>query len=157
MALPAIADVRRGLPDARLAVAARPSIAPLFSLVRGVDDVVPLVGSGALDGFDTALLLPNSFHAALLAARAGIRERWGYRTDWRGFLLTRGIERPTAVHQIDYYQRLTALLGFPSGPSAPRIDVSDDARSAGRDALRSSGWDGRSSVVAVAPGAAFGS
>jgi heptosyltransferase-2 len=157
MALPAIADVRRGRPDAKVAVAARPSIASLFSLVRSVDDVIPLAGSGALEGFDTAILLPNSFHAALLAARAGVRERWGYRTDWRGFLLTRGIERPPAVHQIDYYQRLTASLGFSNGPSAPRIDVSDDLRSAGRDALRASGWDGRSPIVAVAPGAAFGS
>ena len=30
-------------------------------------------------GFDAALLLPNSMHAALLASRAGIPERWGYR------------------------------------------------------------------------------
>jgi len=158
MALPAIADIRRGRPEATVAVAARPSIAPLFSLVRGVDDVVPLDRSGALDGFDTAILLPNSFHAALLVARAGVRERWGYRTDWRGFLLTRALGRPSgAVHQIDYYQRLTALLGFSNGASAPRIDVADDVRSFGREALRSAGWDGRSPLVAVAPGAAFGS
>ena len=36
--------------------------------------------------FDTALLLPNSMHAAVLASRAGIPERWGYRTGWRGRL-----------------------------------------------------------------------
>src|ERR1043165_2511964 len=106
MALPAIADVRRGRPAASVAVAARPSIAPLFSLVPAVDDVVLLGGGDALHGFDIAILLPNSFHAALLAARAGVRERWGYSTDWRGFLLTRAIGRPAdPLHQIDYYQR----------------------------------------------------
>ena len=40
MALPAIADVRRALPDASLTIAARPAIAPLFSMVPGIDDVV---------------------------------------------------------------------------------------------------------------------
>ena len=36
MALPALADLRRGWPDAELGVAARPSVAPLFGLVNGV-------------------------------------------------------------------------------------------------------------------------
>ena len=40
MALPAIADVRRALPEASLDVAARPAIAPLFSMVPGIDDVM---------------------------------------------------------------------------------------------------------------------
>ena len=48
--------------------------------------------------FDVAVLLPNSFHAALLARRAGISERWGYRTDLRGPLLTRAIPRRPSVH-----------------------------------------------------------
>ena len=42
MALPAIADVRRAAPDASIAVAARPAIAPLFRLVAGVDDTIVL-------------------------------------------------------------------------------------------------------------------
>src|SRR5438445_52745 len=35
MALPAIADVRRGEPGATITVAARPAVAPLFALVPG--------------------------------------------------------------------------------------------------------------------------
>ena len=160
MALPAVADVRRGRPGASLVVAARPSIAPLFSLVPGVDDVVVLPARGAapLSGCDVALLLPNSFHSALTAARAGIRERWGYRGDWRGALLTRAIDRPPAgVHQIDSYQRLVASLGFANGPSIPSLALSGDARDAGRRLLTAAGWDGRAPLAALAPGAAFGS
>ena len=37
MALPAMADVRRASPHAEMTVAARPSIAPLFSMVSEVD------------------------------------------------------------------------------------------------------------------------
>jgi heptosyltransferase-2 len=160
MALPAIADVRRGRPDASLTVAARASIAPLFSLVPGVDQVVVLPGRGAapLSGHDVALLLPNSFHSAMTAARAGVRERWGYRADLRGVLLTRAIDRPPAgLHQIDYYQRLVAALGFATGPSIPRLTLPDDVRERGRESLLAAGWDGRAPLAAVAPGAAFGS
>lgn len=160
MALPAIADVRRGRPDASIAVAARASVAPLFSLVHEVDDVVVLPKGGAapLAGYDVAILFPNSFQSALSAARAGVRERWGYRTDWRRMLLTRAIDRPPhAVHQIDYYQALVVSLGFANGPSTPSLDVADDLRAAGRRALLLAGWDGRAPLAAIAPGAAYGS
>src|SRR4051812_37385090 len=111
MALPAVADVRNARRDVSLAVAARPSVAPLFSLVPGVDEVVTLPSS-SLASYDTAILLPNSFRSAMTVAHAGVRGRWGYRTDWRGVLLTRAIDRPSSgLHQIDYYQRLVASLG----------------------------------------------
>ncbi len=155
MALPAIADVRRGLGAGTLAVAARPSVAPLFSLVAGLD-VVTLPAS--FDRFDTAILLPNSFHAAMLAARAGVRERWGYRTDWRGMLLTRAVDRaPAGTHQIDYYQRLVAALGFENGSSTPQLEIAAGLREKGMDLLRRAGWDGRMPLAGIAPGAAFGS
>ena len=83
MALPAVADVRRALPAASIAVVARAAVAPLFRLVDGVDTIIELEpGTRAIEqlkspGFDSALLLPNSFHAALLAWRAGIPGRWG--------------------------------------------------------------------------------
>src|SRR5881394_3207093 len=83
MALPAIADVRRAAPGLSIAVAARPSIAPLFGMVGDVNEVITLesrqpnrdVAWGKPEAtlrnghFEAALLLPNSFHAALIAAR----------------------------------------------------------------------------------------
>ncbi len=40
MALPAIADLRRGSPDTTVAVAAKPAVASLFGMVRDVDEVI---------------------------------------------------------------------------------------------------------------------
>jgi heptosyltransferase-2 len=160
MALPAIADVRRGLPAASIVVAARPSVAPLFTLVRDVDEVLtlPKDGSWPLAGCDAALLLPNSFHSALMVARAGVPERWGYRTDWRGLLLTRAVPRaPSGVHQVESYRHLVRALGFPNGGLAPRIDPPPALAAAGAGVLRQTGWDGRTPLVALAPGAAYGS
>jgi heptosyltransferase-2 len=159
MALPAIADLRRALPAAHIAAAARPSIAPLFTLAREVDEVITLQKeTPALAGYDAALLLPNSFQSALMIARAGVPERWGYRTDWRALLLTRAVPRaPSGMHQVAYYQRLVRELDCPNGPAAPRIDVRADRRDGGAAVLRHAGWDGHMPLVALAPGAAFGS
>lgn len=171
MALPAIADVRRAVPDAHITIAARPAIAPLFDLVPGVNATIVLerrasvgrvstwtgLGTELADhGFDTALVLPNSMHAALLASRAGISDRWGYRTSWRGRLLTRAIDPPSGVHQVEYYQRLVHALGFLNGPNDPRVVVPEGARTAGAGALAETGWTPGTPLVAVAPGAAYG-
>ena len=163
MALPAIADVRSGRRDATLAVAARAAVAPLFSLVRdagGIDDVVTLPPRGAapLAGFDAAILFPNSFHSAMSVARSGVRERWGYRADWRGMLLTRAVDpAPSGVHQVDSYRRLVAALGFANGSAMPRLEIVPAVREAGRALLHGAGWDGRTPLAAIAPGAAYGS
>ena len=160
MALPAIADVRRAAPAASITVAARASIAPLFAMAPDVDETLTLAGAEAetlaSQRFDTALLLPNSTRAAIVARRAGVAERWGYRTGWRGSLLTRAIPPPRGGHQIEYYQHLVRGLGFPSGLSEPRLTVPPHARDAARTLLAESGWNGRTPLVAIAPGAAYG-
>jgi len=161
MALPALTDVQRAAPAATVHVAARASIAPLYSLVSGIEHVVVLDGAGdaaalRAQGYDAALLLTNSFNTALLARRAGIAERWGYRADFRGPLLTRAVLRPVAVHQAEYYQHLARALGFASGPLEPQLDLPAAIREDAADLLRRAGWDGRNPLVAIAPGAAYG-
>ena len=101
MALPAIAAVRRRFAAARLIVASRSSVASLFQLVPGVDEVVVLQWRGRVlkkralhadrdsvrlacePGRAVAVLLPNSFATAGLASRLRFAERWGYATEWR--------------------------------------------------------------------------
>jgi lipopolysaccharide heptosyltransferase II len=166
MALPAVADVRRHAPSASITVAARPSIAPLFTIVAEVDEVAGVAGvAGVIDvvdverlqrEFDTALLLPNSFRSALLVARAGIPNRWGYRTQWRAPLLTKSVEPPREVHQSEYYQRLVRALGFANGPAEPTITVPAAVRDNGARLLAECGCDLGRPIVALAPGAAYG-
>ena len=152
MALPAIADVRRALPDAAIVVAARPALAPLFELVPEVNGIA----DASREGVQAALLLPNSFHSAWTVYRAGVPERWGYRTDFRGRLLTRAVQLPGRVHQVDYYRRLVRELGFPNAAGEPRLTVSSERRRTAADVLARAGWDGRTTLAAIAPGAAYG-
>jgi heptosyltransferase-2 len=172
MALPSIADLRRTFATARLTVAARRTVADLFRLVPGVDDVIAMAWDGrwwkvhtfvadarriAADRHDLAILLPNSFAAAWLARRASIPERWGYDTDMRAALLTRSVARPIGSrHQGAYYQHLTRSLGIPSGPLEPVVTAPPAAVLAARDQLARLGWDGVRPLVVFAPGAAYG-
>jgi heptosyltransferase-2 len=95
-------------------------------------------------------------HAALIASRAGIAERWGYGSAWRGRLLTRAIPRVAGLHQVEFYQSLVRALGFPNGASEPHAAVPQAARDAAARLLTEDGWNGRSPLVALAPGAAYG-
>lgn len=172
MALPAIADLKRQWPQARLVVAARSSVAAMFELAPEVDHVVPLGWRGAISDAATfvadarrlraeeceaALLLPNSFASAWLARCAGIADRWGYARDARSWLLTRAVALPTGSrHQGAYYQWLVRHLGIASGPLEPRLAARPADIEAAKALLSARGWDGRRRVVAVAPGAAYG-
>jgi heptosyltransferase-2 len=177
MALPAIADVRRHFAGAHLAVAARPPVAPLFSMVQGIDETITLPGGGGLraafdwqdsaealrkGAFDAAILLPNSFASALIAKKATIPERWGYATDWRGRMLTKAVPKPSASakastdrvrHQYEYYQALTAALGFASGPPFAAVWPNTDRT---KELVIDIGLDPDEPFVVFAPGAAYG-
>ena len=172
MALPAIADVRRRFSNARLIVAARRSVADLFTMVPGVDQVVTLEWTGKLQqrralrhdsaalealGADAAILLPNAFSAAWLVKRAGIGERWGYAADFRRPLLSRAVSRPRhSMHQAEYYQHLVRQLGMDSGPLEPAVLVPDDVIVGARMLLNSRNWKSSRPFIVIAPGAAYG-
>src|ERR1700738_3564842 len=64
--------------------------------------------------FRRAVILPNSFRAAMIAFAAGIDERCGYSTDARGLLLPHGIRRDRdRGHQLDDYATLLTAMNAP--------------------------------------------
>jgi heptosyltransferase-2 len=159
MALPAIRDVRRHFSSAQVVVAARPSVAPLFRAVAGVDDVVTLEGKKFAQALhaNIGILLPNSFRSAWLLKTAGVKERWGYRSDFRSVLLTKGVKRPKRrVHFGEYYQHLVRGLGIETGPLEPELSVPPGKIQAAAALLQSRGWKPAHTLVGLAPGAAFG-
>ncbi len=120
LSLPALRDLRRAFPAARLSVLARPWVAELYHAVPEVDEIVPsrghLADARCLRGrFDLAVLLPNSFATALVVRVAGVAERWGYATDGRALLLTRSCRVPDAARrrsQVYYYRAMLEGLGL---------------------------------------------
>jgi heptosyltransferase II len=170
MGLPAVADIRHRFPIATLALAVRGALATVYESVPGVDCVVPLAAKGNIIArsrmdaealrsreFETAVLFPNSFYSAWVTARAGIPDRWGYRADFRGPLLTRAVRRPRGtIHRATYYQHLVRELGSPSGPLRPHVEVLERDRTSAARLLGGEGWVPPLTLVGLAPGAAFG-
>lgn len=165
MALPAMGALRATFAGAHLAVAATPSVAPLFEEETSArqDRVIVLSDSRSdiaaltAGGFDTIVLLPNSFRSAWTARRAKIPERWGYSAGFRRWLLTRAVARPRErVHQSTYYLNLVTELGARSDEPWPRI-VARPATLARADALLTAhDVAGDGGCVGFAPGAAYG-
>ena len=171
MALPALAALRAHEPEAVLAAAGPGSLAPLLSVVPGVDEVIAVARGGAgarrgevealrRGGFDAVLLLPGSFGSAWIARRAGIPERWGFAGQWRRALLTRAVTPPRRragpVHQVDRYLALVRGLGIEPVAAAPRLDAPAALRERARTLLASAGGEEGRPLVGMAPGAAYG-
>jgi heptosyltransferase-2 len=160
LSLPALRDVRRLLPAARLEVLARPWVADFYRAVAGVDAVLESRGHGpdvaAVRGrFDLGLLLPNSFGSALVLWRAGVKERWGYATDGRGLLLTRRCRVGAGVRgrsQVYYYRAMLEGLGLAVEGEPDASLACPEAWAARGAALLGDGgpW------IGVNPGAFFG-
>jgi heptosyltransferase-2 len=173
MSLPAVRAIRQVFPHAHLAVLARPSVAGLYAREKAIDRVIPYPATKGLrarrqfaatlraERFDGAILLPNSFDAALTVWLAGVPERIGYRRDGRGMLLTRAIEVPQPGdiprHERFYYLELLRRAGmierFPEC-GAIRLDGIAEARQAGTAHLDALGVVGP--VIGISPGAAYG-
>jgi heptosyltransferase-2 len=181
MALPAMAAVRAALPDTFIAVAAIPSISPLFheDTIARPDSVVTLEylknerDSLRVGSFDGILLLPNSFRTAWIARRAFIPQRWGYAGNFRSPLLTRAIEKPAkGIHQAAYYLDLIRRLGMPAEDQLPRVMIRQHTAARAATLLEhavaqtfgpvipppafSPGFPTPAHIVGIAPGAAYG-
>jgi len=164
MALPALAAVRAAWPSTWIAVAALPSIAPVFEeqtdarpqqiVVLDRNTETARLGGA---GFDAALLLTNSFRTAWAARRSRIPQRWGYAAGGRGLLLTRALPRPRReVHQSQYYLELVRGLGLEAAAAPPRIVVTETTRARARRLLDDNDVSPGTTIVGFAPGAAYG-
>ena len=150
MALPAIADVRRAGPTRSSPSRPGRRSRRCFDLVDGVDERDrhraehwrARAHATPPRRFDAALLLPNSFHAAILAWRARHRASAGATaTDWRGAAAdARDRRRRRGCIRSTFYQHLVAALGFSERRrSSPRIERRRPHRAqAGGDAARGS-------------------
>ncbi|MEO6051821.1 MAG: lipopolysaccharide heptosyltransferase II [Pyrinomonadaceae bacterium] len=124
MSIPALRELRRIFPDAQITLHIRSSAEGLFRDAAFFDELVMFDknrwkikdvydNSQFLrdDGFDLAVLLPNSFESALTSFLTRIPRRIGYNKDVRGLLLTDPIAVPewkNRKHEVFYYLHLIA-------------------------------------------------
>ena len=126
MSIPALRELRRIFPDAQITLHTRSWADGLFRDAAFIDELVTFDkhkwkikdvydNSQFLkeDGYDLALLLPNSFESALTTFLTRIPRRIGYNKDLRGLLLTDPIAVPewkNRRHEVFYYLNLVSEI-----------------------------------------------
>jgi heptosyltransferase-2 len=174
MATPAFECLRAGFPQARITGVIRPYArrvvedAPWFDrLIESRDKTLAGFKRLAVElrrlAPDLAVLMPNSFRAALLARLGGARQIIGYRRGGRALLLTGGppprreAGRILPVPMVDAYLEICRWMGL-AAPAAPRprLFMSPRRRREADALLRAAGVKPDEILVGLNPGARFG-
>ena len=174
MAVPALRELRRVLPEAQIAVVSRPGTADIFIDADYVDEVLLYdragltsawnqVGEWRRRKFDMAVLFQNAFEAAAIAFLSRVPGRIAYATERRGALLTHPLPSPVwrdERHETFYYlnivMELERLLYGTSSieTTEPRFDlrVSEDRKRKAFDLLLEHGARANAPLAMLCPG-----
>jgi len=176
MTVAALRELRRVLPSAQITLATRPWAKGIFAGTDIIDELILIddtrrglrptlrqITEWRARRFDLALLFPNAFEPAFIAAAARIPLRVGYATDGRGFLLTHPLAVPnwrSEQHEVFYYLNLVfelerALTGeaqFEEREPQFQLQVSAERQAAARHLLSRHGALNDRPLVALCPG-----
>ena len=182
MSIPAMREIRRLFPDARISLLVRPWVRDIYSAAPFIDEIIEYDRSGAHRGwaglrrlvrglrerrFDAAFLLQNAFEAAFIAWCAQIPARIGYARDGRSLLLTHACDidpEVRNVHQAYYYLGILSGIGllparsWKGSGASPSIEIGigePDLASAAA-MLKANGVREGEIVVGLNPGAYYG-
>lgn len=159
MAIPAVKALKRGRPDAWLAVLVAEGIADVWRTVAEVDVVIPKGRRApsretagritAVGNFDVAILFPNSPRSAMEVKRAGIPRVVGYRGKWRSRYVDQIIQEPhpgPTRHHVHHYLALAQNCGADVEDPSIFDPPSLSPRDGGRGLVR----------IGLCPGAEYG-
>lgn len=166
MAMPLLAALRKGFPQARIALGTRP---PLSAIPEGsgvFDDYIPVGRDLRADarrirqgGFDAAVILPRSLRTALETRLAGIPRRIGFPGNGRAWLLTDAVPFPwrEPACNVDVYLALAGTLGIREPDRTIRLAETPPGREGAERLLAPDGKRLPRPLFLFVPGAAFGS
>ena len=126
MSIPAMRRIRGIFPDGHITLHTRSLTEGLFQNASFLDDIISFEKGGWRvaslydnatflrdEGFDLAVLFPNSFESALTAFLSRVPNRIGYNKDARGLLLTHPVAVPewkNRRHEVFYYLNLVGEI-----------------------------------------------
>jgi heptosyltransferase-2 len=126
MTIPALRELRRIFPDSKITLHTRSWANGIFQDADFIDEILTFEREKSAfktvlaqakiwreNGFDLAVLFPNSFESALLAKLGKVPVRFGYAKDGRSVFLTDAVKIPdwkNEKHEIFYYLNLVAEI-----------------------------------------------
>lgn len=170
MTIPALRELRRIFPDAKITLQTRGWAKGIFGDVEFIDEILTIDAGAFEQGkilrerkFDLAVLFTNSFQTALVTKLGKIKKRFGYTNEGRSFLLTNAIKKPSwknEKHEVFYYLNLIAeiekkFFGTETVlQNEPRLDlkISDERRTQAREILTENRIDLSKKTIALGVG-----
>jgi heptosyltransferase II len=179
MTTPIVHSIRKSFPLAQITVLAKPWVASVFEASPDVDHLVIYQKPGIHQGmggkarlakalkikrYDIVIHFPHSFESAWISYWSRIPVRIGFATEGRGLLLTHPLRQNQArrkEHQVPFFFHLLEPLGIREDPTPEkhllRLTVSPTYQEQARVRLQSLGVKPSDFLVALAPGAIYGS
>lgn len=175
MATPVLADLRHHFPDAKITAMCQSNIASILLEDPHIDELISFKRPSGwihrqqhLDiidplrqaTYDCGILLTNSFSSAWWFWRGEVKNRIGYATHWRSWLLDIPVPLPKSLnsqHLVTTYKMLLQPLGVPQSPLAPSLYVTRQEQQSTRELLTQYGVNKHHRIVGINPGAAYGS
>ena len=178
MATPVLQCLRENYPHAVIDIQLKARLRQIIEDLPWIDDILEFDKKGIHRGigghmkmvkelrnreYELALILPNSFSSALMMKMASIPRRVGYRREGRGWLLSDPISperdglrfRPTPMTL--YYLRLCQHIGCAVSSIGLTLVVSPSIQEQADALLRRYHVDPQGQIIALNPGASFGS
>ncbi|CAN5311176.1 lipopolysaccharide heptosyltransferase II [soil metagenome] len=176
MTIPALRELRRIFPSAKISLHTRTWAEGIFRDADFLDEILTFdkTDSKIVDtfsqakilkdnNFDLAVLFPNSFESALVTKLAKIPQRVGYAKEGRSFLLTNAVEIPfwkNKRHEVFYYLNLVGAIEASffgkrtASENISKVDlhISDQRRTEAREILEKNGVDLSKKTIALGVG-----
>lgn len=118
---------------------------------RSFGDKARFIGSLREKGYDRAYVLKRSFSSAVIALLSGARERIGFDTEKRGFLLTKKVPYRHDRHEIQNFLSILAADGIPVTDDYLEAWLSEDEIFRASRFLAESGIGEDQKVVGIHP------
>jgi len=172
LALPALYNLKKNFPDSQIWIAARDWVKDLFMIGDLCEGTISLRRQNGMKAllessrtlkelrFDLGILFTNSFASALIFYLARIPERWGYKKDGRGFLLTKRIpvqKKKDRLHQAHYYLDLLYQSGLKNLSEELAFPLDQNEKIRTGEWLKSLNINPDDLVIIINPGAYYGS
>lgn len=175
MALPVLQDLRQHFPKALLTAMCQQSHAALLDNNPHINECMTFERrSGWIHScyrpdilaplrrarYDLGILLTNTLASAWWFWAAHVKNRIGYAKHGRSLLLNQALPYPkdaAKIHQVELYKNILTPIGIPISQTAPTLYVTEAQLQAARAVLTQYGWDAKSPLIGINPGAAYGS
>ncbi|QZA59363.1 lipopolysaccharide heptosyltransferase II [Candidatus Rhabdochlamydia porcellionis] len=175
MATPILSDMRRAFPKASITAMCRIGVCQLLEMDPDIDEIFCFSKSSGFNRrdrhrdliekirqgkYDLGILLTNSFSSSWWFYQGHISYRIGYRGNFRSFLLTHPVNRPSQLrkqHLVKTYKMLLSALGIPVSKTEPRLYLAGREIQAAKELVKRQGVQESDILIGINPAAAYGS